>query len=175
MARSGGVMNLQQMVPRLPKVRLVSGREVQLMHFTAEGYEMWTELRALVADSESGIEVDTIHVEELTDQLLRKVLPDATPDDLAAFGSRLEAKMAPIMAAAGQVDAVMAALEALDEGNGEMGQSKPPSDPPTKSAPQSSGTHNGSGKIGKGRTPAPPSRGSSSRTGAGATTTDGSD
>lgn len=175
MARKGEVMNLAAMVPTLPMVRLLNGHEVQLMPFTAEGYELWSELRALVVDSENGEEVDSLYVEALADRLLQMVLPDATKDELAAFGSRLEAKMAPILGAAGQIDTVMAALDALDEGNAQADLSTSLSGPHMNSERPSPSTRNGSGKTGKGRTPAPRSRGSSSPTGVAETKTAGSD
>lgn len=115
-------LNLASLVPPLPPVTLPNGKEVQIVHLSAKGYEMYREMQTMILDLQAGFEIDETHHINLIDNLLALVLPDATPDDLASLGARVELKMAPILVAAGRVDEVLEALEANSggsQGNGE--------------------------------------------------------
>jgi hypothetical protein len=140
-------LNLAALVPTLPSVIIPNGKELQLRPLTAEGYELYRQMRQLTAQVQNGGEVDEDAYVNVIDRLLGVVLPDATDDDLASFGVRYELKMAPILAAAGRVDEVVSALaSAAPEGN-EVAQ--PDSLPDTISAAPLRSTRKRSGKIGR--------------------------
>lgn len=140
-------LNLALLVPQLPMVRFPSGVEHQLMPLTAESYELWLEVQQLVRSSEENEPIDVSYFHALLDLLLAKVLPTASKDDLASLGTRTEVKLAPCMAAAGQIDSVMAALDAL-EGNVSAGQNTSRSGPRTTSERRSRGTPSRTRKTG---------------------------
>lgn len=142
-------LNLAALVPTLPTVILPNGKEVQLKALTAEGYELYRQMRILTQQVQHGEAVDEEAYIATIDRLLAAVLPDADADDLASFGVRYELKMAPILAAAGRVDEVLTALssaagEAEGNGGAQLG-----STPVTTSAAPSRGTRKRSGKIGR--------------------------
>lgn len=141
-------LNLAALVPTLPPVILPNGKEVQLKALTAEGYELYRQMRLMTQQVQHGEAVDEEAYIATIDRLLAAVLPDADADDLASFGVRYELKMAPILAAAGRVDEVLTALSSAGntEGNGEALQG---SMPVTTSAAPSRGTRKRSGKIGR--------------------------
>jgi hypothetical protein len=88
---------------------------------TARAYELYREMSGYTAAFQKGEDVDETLYLDLVDECLALVMPDATPDDLASLGVRVEFKMAPILMAAGRVDEVMRAMAAQEEtvGNGE--------------------------------------------------------
>lgn len=104
-------LNLASLVPPLPPVTLPNGKEVQIAHLSAKGYEMYREMQTMILDLQAGRDINEDAYITLIDNLLAIVLPDASPDDLASIGARVELKMAPILAAAGRVDEVLEALE----------------------------------------------------------------
>lgn len=111
-------LNLASLVPPLPLVTLPNGKEVQLRHLSAKGYELYREMQSLITDVQQERPVDEQLFTVVIDELLALVLPDATPDDLASLGDRYELKMAPILAAAGRVDEVLASFSAKEEAEG---------------------------------------------------------
>lgn len=142
-------LNLAALVPTLPSVILPNQKEVQLHALTAEGYELYRQMRGLTQQVQNGEDVDEDAYMGVIDRLLALVLPDATPDDLASFGVRFELKMAPILAAAGRVDEVIATLNAAEKASEGNGVAQPDSSPDTISAAPSRGTRKRSGKIGR--------------------------
>lgn len=152
----GGSLNpakvsLVRLAGALPVFEFPNKSEHQLERFDAEAYGLWIEIQELVEDEKKRIPVDGNHFRDTLDALLRKVFPTATPNDLASFGANVELKMAPILAAAGQVDHVVALLQGIDEGNESTGQSTPHSGPSTTSARRSRGTVASIGKRGRKR------------------------
>lgn len=75
-------------------------------------------MQSLITDVQQERPVDEQLFTVVIDELLALVLPDATPDDLASLGDRYELKMAPILAAAGRVDEVLASFSAKEEAEG---------------------------------------------------------
>jgi hypothetical protein len=164
-ARSGKI-NLALMVPALPVVGLPNGKEVQLVALTAEGYELYREIQAIIREEQDAIEAgeepatDVAGFHDMLDRCLAIVLPTATRDDLASLGVRVQVKLAPLMAAAGQVDTVLEALAALDpEGNGRTARNSPRSGLGTASGLRSKATPAGTAKGGKRSTGARASQG----------------
>lgn len=145
-----GTLNLAIMMQPLPPAKLPNGKEIPMVHFTAEAYDLWNEVQDAISDEQAGRPVDVPAFRGNLDRLLALCLPEATPDDLATFGARTEAKLAVAMACAGKLDQVIASLQEL-EGNATAGQSTPHSDPGTTSAPRSSRTRGGSVKAGRKR------------------------
>jgi hypothetical protein len=116
------MLNLTTLMPALPPVKLPNGSVHQIVPLTAESYEMFKTLRSFQKAVEAGEDVDEDVYLDMVDAVLAKVLPTATPDDLASFGFRVEVKLAPILAAAGRIDDVLVALSEVQrasEGNGE--------------------------------------------------------
>lgn len=107
-------LNLAALVPALPAVVLPNGVERQLHPLSAQAYEMYRQLSSMTTQFQAGESVNEDDYMDLIDAILARVLPDATPDDLASFGVRVELKMAPILAAAGRVDEVVRAMQALE-------------------------------------------------------------
>lgn len=114
-------LNLAALAPALPSVILPNGREIAVRPMTARAYELYREMSGYTAAFQKGEDVDETLYLDLVDECLALVMPDATPDDLASLGVRVEFKMAPILMAAGRVDEVMRAMAAQEEtvGNGE--------------------------------------------------------
>jgi hypothetical protein len=112
------MLNLANLMPALPPVKLPNGTVHQIVPLSAHMYEQFKEIRAMQKAIEAGEDIDDAIYVDAVDVLLQAVLPTATPDDLASFGFRVEIKLAPILAAAGRVDDVLYALEAATAGNG---------------------------------------------------------
>lgn len=114
-------LNLAALAPALPSVILPNGREIAVRPMTARAYELYREMSGYTAAFQKGEDVDETLYLDLVDECLALVMPDATPDDLASLGVRVEFKMAPILMAAGRVDEVMRAMAEQEEtvGNGE--------------------------------------------------------
>jgi hypothetical protein len=152
-------LNLAALAPALPPVILPNGREVAVRPMTARAYELYRELTGYTAAFQRGEDVDEGAYLDLVDECLALVLPDATPDDLASLGVRIEFKMAPILMAAGRVDEVMRAMAAQDAGTEGNGETLPGLPHDTTSAASSLGTPKRSGRTGRasGRRPISPS------------------
>lgn len=115
-------LNLAALVPELPAVILPNGKEVQMVPFTAEAYEKFRLVQNMTRALMDGENISEMDYYDLLDELVKLVLPAATPDDLASLGARMELKMSIVTAASGKVDEVLEALSAATgkpEGNGE--------------------------------------------------------
>jgi hypothetical protein len=128
-------LNLAALVAPLPPVTLPNGTTHALV-FTAQAAELWKKIRHVFAALQRGESIDEFGAEDDIDACLAAVIPTATPDDLASFGTRFGVKLATIGAAAGRVDEVMQLLEAANanKGNGSGGEATPASSPDTTSA-----------------------------------------
>jgi hypothetical protein len=134
-------INLAAMLAPLPPVRFPTGAECQVRPFTAEAYELFRLLRDKMQGLVNGTdEADDAELQALADRLLRLVVPEATPDDVASLGDRFDAKLVPIMVASGRVEDVLSALTdtgAVTEGKGRR---SPRSNGDTSSARKSRAT-----------------------------------
>jgi hypothetical protein len=113
-------INLADMLAPLPPVRFPTGAECAVRPFTAEAYELYRALRGRMEKAVQGEGINEDEMQEMLSRLLALVVPDATPDDLASLGERFDAKLVPVMLAAGRVEEVMAAMHdvnAVPEGN----------------------------------------------------------
>lgn len=106
-----GPLRLADLVPALPMVELLNGKEIQLAPLTARGYELFLSIQETMRGAEMGLDTDdALDMVKKIDEVLGSVLPTATPDDLASFGVRTDMKLSVIMSAAGAVDEVLASL-----------------------------------------------------------------
>lgn len=116
-------INLADLLAPLPPVRFPTGAERAVRPFTAEAYELFRSLREQMTGLVAGrVEADDDALHALADRLLRLVVPDASADDIASLGERFDAKLVPIMIAAGRVDDVIAAVH---EATGDAGGKAP--------------------------------------------------
>jgi hypothetical protein len=108
-----GPLKLADLVPALPMVELLNGKEIQLVPLTARGYELFLSIQEAMRGVEMGLDTDdAVDMVKKIDEVLGIVLPTATPDDLASFGVRTDIKLGVIMSAAGAVDEVLSSLRA---------------------------------------------------------------
>ena len=109
--RTPSPLNLAALVPSLPPVKFPTGHVVPMVPFTARAYELWRGImRDINAASDDSASVNEDDFSSRVDELVALVVPEATPDDLASLGARLEPKLAVVSAAAGAADEVVAAL-----------------------------------------------------------------
>jgi hypothetical protein len=97
-------INLAAIVPDLPDVVMPNGVTTRMVPFTAQAYEQYRYIQLLTRRQMEGDEIDNEEYLDCVDDVLRVVLPDATSDDLGAFGTRLDIKLMVLMAAAGSVE-----------------------------------------------------------------------
>lgn len=134
-------LNLAAIVPDLPDVVLPNGKTTRMVSFTAHSYEQYRYIQLLTRRQMEGEEIDNEEYMDCVDDVLQAVLPDATRDDLAAFGARLDLKLMVLMAAAGSVEETINAINELQRTVSEgKANTLPPSILSTISAASSSDT-----------------------------------
>lgn len=129
-------LNLAALVAPLPPVILPNGAEHKLV-YTAAVAEVYKRIRRMQAEAERGDPVDDELAEDLIDQCIALAMPSASPDDLASLGVRIEVKLTILAAAAGAVDEVMHALEAMNQSGKATADEGAPLSPPSTTSAQS--------------------------------------
>lgn len=142
-------INLAAIVPDMPDVVMPNGKTTRMAPFTAQAYEQYRYVQLLTRRQMEGEEIDNDEYQDCVDDILRAVLPEATRDDLAAFGMRLDLKLMVLMAAAGNVEDTLRAIEEFQRSTTAEGKvsTLPPSILSTMSAASSSVTPEPSDKT----------------------------
>jgi hypothetical protein len=134
-------INLAAIVPDLPDVVMPNGKTTRMVPFTAQAYEQYRYVQLLTRRQMEGEEIDNDEYQDCVDDILRVVLPDASRDDLAAFGTRLDLKLMVLMAASGSVEETLKSIEEFQKGIAEgKVNTLPPSILSTMSVASSSDT-----------------------------------